>query len=346
MFRLALVAACALLVCAGCAETRLLLVTQYADGDPRVEALSEGICGVFSAEATPYSLTVFNMGTLAHPTEIWRDEMGRAAVVQVRALEPDVVFAAGDDAARYFAQRLAGTATRIVFLDLKGNPADYFSPSPRAAGPVAEPGPQGQAKPKVARNVTGVREDVPVREAFSLIKKLVPQARGVAVLADNSLEADAVIRRIEAEEGLPVRVVSVRRAGTLEEWKAAILDLQDKADALCIAGYRSVLAEPGGREAVAPAELLRITAQENRLPDFTFWEEAVGPEGVLAAVAVPAAAQARQAAGMAARLLYYGEDIADIPIATCAQRKTLVNAQRAGELGLKLRQGLKEVQAE
>ncbi len=317
MARFAPLAACILLVVsAGCAETRLLLVTQYADGDPRVAEIAEGIRDVFTAEVSPYRLTVFNMGTLSHPTDIWRDEIGRAAAVQVHGLKPDIVFAAGDDASRYFAQRLAGAAKQFVFLDVKGDPADYEFTT--------------------AINVTGVREEVPIREAFALMKKLVPQARGVAVLADRSLEADAVIRRIEHERVLELRVVTIRRAATLDEWRAAVRDVQDKADVLCIAGYRSVLAEPNGRQAVRPAELLKITAQENRLPDFSFWEDAVGPEGVLAAVTVPASAQAKLAARLAIAILYYGRDVADVRIVSCPERKTFLSAERAGELGVTL----------
>jgi ABC-type uncharacterized transport system substrate-binding protein len=256
------------------------------------------------------------MGSLSHPTDTWRNEIGRAAQAQVSAVKPDIVFAAGDDAARYFVEPRADMPRKYIFLDLKGDPADY--------------------QLAAASNVTGVREGVPIRETFALMQQLAPQARGVAVLADRSLEADAVVRRIEQEEALALRVLIVQRAATLEEWRAALRNVQDKADVLCIAGYRSILAEPNGLEAVPPADLLRITAQENRLPDFSFWEDAVGPEGVLAAVTVPAAAQGRLAAKLAARILYYRQDIATVRIATCIERKTVVSAERAGHIGLTL----------
>lgn len=302
------------LTCVGCIHKQMLLVTQYPEGSERVAAIADTIESTIKGQSYSCNLVVFNMNTVSHPTEIWREQMGRMAVVRAHSLDPDVVFVAGDDAARYFAQRLAGTRRRFIFLDLKGDPADY-----------------GFTK---SLTVTGVREVLPVKEAVAMMKRLVPSASGVAVLADKSLEGDAVVSQIEKATGLQIPIVAVKRARTLAEWVAAVAELQDKADVLCIASYRSVVTDEKGRNAIAPADLLKMTAEANRLPDFSFWPDAVGADGVMAAVTVPIEAQAEIAAQKAIRVMYFDEDISRVRIAGCKAHATVVSRERASQLGI------------
>ena len=324
MRTIARISACMILasVCAGCMQKHLLLVTQYPEGTQHVSEAVDVIRREFKAENVIVRLDVFNMDTLSHPTPMWRDGRGDMAVVRVNALRPEIVFVAGDDAARYFAQRLVNTpkrsvtSRRLIFLGIKGDPSSYgFSG---------------------ATNVTGVREETPVRETFELMKKLAPSAATVGVLADTSLEGDAVVARIREASDLPLRVTTVKRAGTLAEWTTALKELQNAADVLCIASYGSVVEDPKVRDAIPAADLLSMTTAMNRLPDCAFRKEAVGPKGVLAAVSVPVAAQARLAARMAIRILYYSGKIERTPIATPTDRATSVSPERAAQLGIVL----------
>jgi len=317
MRRIALPAVCSFLALAfvGCAPQAMLLVTQYPDGSPRVAEMEKAIRNEFKGENVPYRFVVHNMNSVAHPGEAWRNALADVTVVHMRALKPGVVLVAGDDAACYFAQRMLGSHYRFVFFDVKGNPADY--------------------QLNASSDITGVKADVPVRKAFALMKELSPSARGVGVLADNSLEGNAVVRKIEETPDLPIRVVAVKRAGNVQEWMDAVRDLQDKADVLCIASYSSVLADPKGNTAVPAAELLRMTSQVNRRPDFSFWKEAVGPEGVMAAVTVPVSEEAAIAARMAIRILYYHSGRGEIPIAPCDKTALVTSAERAAQLGIK-----------
>lgn len=297
----------------GCSTKRLLLVTQYEAGSERVEAIKQSIVNRFKAEGASYRLTIFDMDTLSHPTDTWREEMGHMAVIRVHDHDPDVVFVAGDDAARYFAQRLVNRPWRFIFLDVKGDPADYLF--------------------TVSVNATGVREKVAVEETFDLIRNLVPSARRVAVLADRSLEGNAVVDQIKAVRDSELHVV-IKRAATLAEWLAAVQAVQDEADVLIVASCSSVLLGRNATEAVSRAELLQLTSRLNRLPDFSFWKEAVGPEGVMAAVWVPVAAQADLAGEMAVRMLFYDADISRIRIVSSKKRATAVDLERAKKFGV------------
>ena len=302
-------------VCVGCAQKRVLVVSQYGDENYRVREVIEVFRKTARAENMMANVKYFNMNTISHPTETWRDEMGRMAVVRAHALEPDLIFVVGDEAARYFAQRLVGTTKRFVFLCVRGDPADY--------------------RFTTALNVIGVREEVPVQEAFAMMKELVPTARTAAVLADQGIEGDVVVAQIQKAAGtLPIRVVAVRRAGTVEEWMAAVRDLQDKADVLCIASYDTVIADPEVRNAIPAADLLSMTAEANRLPDFSFWKEAVGPKGVMAALTVPVTAQAEIAAKMAVKILFYRAKIERLRTETCTARDRILSTERAAQLGI------------
>jgi len=316
MKRIALLSMCVLVVAAsaGCLHKRMLLVTGYPDGTPGVAETAAALEGAIRKEQFSVGLDVFNMNATGHPTEIWRDQMARMAVVRTSAMDPAVVFVGGDDAARYYAQRLIDRPVNFIFLGLKGDPADY-----------------GFTK---ALNATGIREQLAVKEAIALMAKLVPLARGVAVLADRSLEGDAVVKQVRAASDTAIPIVDIRQAGTLTEWMAAVNDLQTKADVLCIGSYRSVLPDENSKEAVSPSELLRMTSEANHLPDFSFWPDAVGPHGVLACVSVPLAAQARMAAKMAIRFMYYSVPLHTMPIAACSEKETKISRERATRLGV------------
>jgi len=305
-----------LLLSVGCARKQLFLVTPYGSESPRVQAMERAITLRFRYERIPYDLIIFNMNTRERPTKTWGEEMAKSVEARVKAYDPDVVFVAGDDVAHHFAQRIINKPWRIIFFEVKGNPADYYF--------------------TVSANATGVHEKVAVQETYDLIKQVAPAARRVGVIADKSLEGKAVVKQILAVQDTVLQVTEVIEAGTLVEWLAGVRKLQDNADALIVASYGSVLRKEGDRFAVPPAELLQMTSQANRLPDFSFWEEAVGSDGVMAAVTVPISAQADLAGEMGVRSLAYGTDIFNIRIASPRERARIVDARRAGALGVKV----------
>ena len=300
----------------GCARKAMVLVTQYGPNDPRVAEMESAIRKQMAAENAPIAFKTVNMDIVGQPNQVWIEQQGYLAVSIVDAWKADIVMIAGDETARYFAMNMIGKPFKMIYFDLVANPESYkLTSSGQAAGVVA---------------------DVPVREAFAAMKEFVPNAQGVAVLADNSLEGDAIVAKINEMKDLAVPVVLVKRAGTLPEWMAAVKEIQGKADLLCIASYSMVLPDKESLASVPGADLLRMTAAINRLPDFSFWKEAVGPNGVMAALVVPVGVQAAQATRMAADLLYYNSNIASMQPVLCSARLLLVNADRAAAVGVAL----------
>jgi ABC-type uncharacterized transport system substrate-binding protein len=311
-------AAGAMLACSlvGCAPKSLLLVTQYPDDSPRVAEAVASIRAKMGGENTPFNLTVCNTNMVGQESEIWRAGMSRVAVANMHAADPCIVFVMGDLAAREFAPKAVELSKKVIFFDIMGAPAAYKLTDPAQA--------------------TGITAPAPVADLFALMKQVVPSARGAAVLADKSIEGDAIIAQIDQARDLPIKVVQVKRAGTMDEWMTAVKDVQDQADVLVIASYSEVLKHANGSATVPAPEILLTTSRANKLPDFSFSKEAVGANGVLGAVTVPISTQARMAARVAAMVLYYGEDFRDEPIKACDDRATITNADRAMQLGIRL----------
>jgi ABC-type uncharacterized transport system substrate-binding protein len=318
MKRTTSLAAAALLACSlvGCAPKSLLLVTQYPDDSPRVAEAVAAIRARMGGENTPFHLMVYNANLVGRESEAWRTDMVRVAMANVHAAEPCIVFAQGDLVARDFVPKAVELSNKVIFFDVVGDPGAY--------------------KPTDSDLVTGISAPAPVAELFALMKQIVPSARTAAVLADESIVGEAVVAQIERASNLPIRVVQVKRAGTMDEWMAAVKDIQGQADVLVIGSYMEVRKDASAPATVPVPEILLATSQANRLPDFSFWKDAVGANGVLGAVTVPISTQARQAARVAAMVLYYGEDFRDEPIRACEDRATITNADRAMQLGVKL----------
>jgi ABC-type uncharacterized transport system substrate-binding protein len=318
MKRIAPFAAAALLTCSfvGCAPKSLLLVTQYPDDSPRVAEAVASIRARMGGENVPFALTVCNANLVGQTSEVWRGDMLRLAVANMHASEPAMVFVQGDLAARDFVPKATELSRRVIFFDVVGDPAAY--------------------KLTDSIMVTGISAPAPVAELFALMKQIVPSARSAAVLADKSIVGDAVVAQIQQAQGLPIQVTQVKRAGTMDEWMTAVKDIQGQADVLVIASYWEVLKDARGRATAPAPEILLATSRANKLPDFSFWKEAVGPNGVLGAVTVPVSTQARLAARAASMVMYYGEDFRDEPILACPDRATITNADRAMQLGVRL----------
>jgi ABC-type uncharacterized transport system substrate-binding protein len=311
-------AAATLLACsfAGCAPKSLLLVTQYSDDSPRTAEAISAIRSRMGGENVPYALTVYNTNMVGQQSEIWRTEMSRVAIANLHASNPAMVFVQGDLVAREFAPKAIELSKRVIFFDVIGDPAAYKLTDPAQA--------------------TGITAPAPVAELFALMKQVVPSARSAAVLADKSLTGDAVVAQIEQAGDLPIKVAMVKRAGTMDEWMTAVKDIQGQADVLVIASYSEVLKDATGSATVPVSEILLATSRANKLPDFSFWKDAVGANGVLGAVTVPIGTQARRAARIASMVMYYGEDFRDEPIRACEDRATITNADRAMQLGVRL----------
>ncbi len=315
------------LVCAGCAHKKVLLLTDYTPGSPRAVEAHKTVDRELAASNVPYALHTVNLDLNARPNAIWREERGNTALVRIKAIQPDLVMIAGDEALKALANRIEGSFQKTVFFDVRSEqPATKLIASGYGAGVV---------------------ENAAVVEALTIMKSLRPELRGVAILSDRSAAGDAIVGAFTAARNLPLPVVDIRRVNTQSEWMKAVEALQSQAGvALCVASCSGVLSDANDGTGVPAHEVLRMTAAASRLPDFSFTGEYVGAEGVMMAVYVPLKEQAAAAGLMANRILFHFGSIQAAGVQRTGKTSVWVNRDRATALGIKLPANLIELRAE
>lgn len=303
--------------CAGCAHKKVLMLTEYPPNSPRAVEVQKAVDREIGVDNVAYALKVVNLDLLARPSAEWREDRGTSAVVQVNAMQPDVVMIAGDEALKALAKRLDGRFIKVIFLDVRSE--------------------QPAQKLLAAGYGAGVVEDTNVVEALRIMKGLRPDLRGVAILSDKSAEGDAVIGAFTTAKNLPLPVVDVRRAANLAEWMKAVSDLQAQPSiALCVASCSSLTSANNDGTAVSQQEVLKTTAATNRLPDFSFHHDYVGAEGVMLSVYVPVKDQAAAAGTMVHNILFRFGSIQGAGVQRIRDVSVMVNRDRATALGIKL----------
>lgn len=230
--------------------------------------------------------------------------------------KPDLVYTNDDLAQSEFAVRYLDTATPFVYSGVNKEPRDY-----------------GFDK---ARNVTGVLEREHFAGSLSLLREVVgrlPAKLRIALVFDDDPTWDGVAARIRHDLARrdDVEVVEWLRPRTLEEFKARMLALQTRVDAVGLLGiFRFARAD--GRFADYE-EVLRWTAEHSRLPDFSFWDTRV-ERGTLCAMTVDGVAQGRLAGRMARRILVDKVPPASIAPEPTATGRPMISLARARQLGL------------
>ena len=103
------------------------------------------------------------------------------------------------------------------------------------------------------------------------------------------------------------------------------------ASALAVLGVFSLKDEAG--ENVPFEEVLRWTAENSELPDFSFWNSRV-PHGTLCAVAVSGYAQGHAAGEYARAILVDGRSPGSLPMIPTRKGNPVISLPRARSLGI------------
>lgn len=277
--------------------------------DDQLHGFKEGL-GDLSAE-----FKVFQMDTKRHSDEAWKRKVGFEARKLAQDWKPDLLYTSDDNAQEYVARPYVGTAMPIVFSAVNAAPEDY--------GFVSSP------------NVTGVLEQEHAIQTIRLLRKIVPGAKRLAVIIDDGRTWPGVLARMKAglKEIPEVEVVSWDRIRTFAEYRRKIMDYQDKVDALGLLGVFTFKDEQGAN--VPYETVLRWTAENSALPDFSFWRDRV-ELGTLCSVTVWGYEQGRLAGRMAREILTGQKTPSEIPMTRTARGVPVVSLARARRLGIKV----------
>ena len=293
-----------------CAETeeadkRVLLIFSYHAEYPWVIEETRGAEDIL--KENPVEIERFYLDTKRKTSAEWKEQVAADAVNKINDFKPDVVVVFDDNACELVAKRYIGKTLPIVFGGMNGEPEDYGFP---------------------ANNITGVIERPQLEETISLLKHLIPDARRVAIVTDNSPTSQAFIARARRTT-LPIEVSEFYSTDDFDAWKAKVIELQSKVDAIGLALYHTLKEKDG--EVSLPAEhVLEWTLKNSQLPEFAVFEFTVN-EGALCGVTLSGYEQGKAAAEIAVKILD-GQKPADIPIQSQEEGKPVVNEERAKEL--------------
>lgn len=244
----------------------------------------------------------------------------RQAAELMDSWKPDLVYTNDDIAQSEFTVKYLNTKTPIVYSGVNKEPQAY-----------------GFDK---ASNVTGVLEREHFLGSLNLLREIRPREKlRIALVIDDDPTWVGVSARIRDDllKRPDITVVEWIQPKTLDEYKARILALQDKVDAIGLLGiFRFTKAD--GKFADYE-EVQRWNVENSRVPDFSFWDTRV-ERGTLCAMTVDGVEQGRLAGRMARRILV--DKVAPSVIAPqpTAKGRPMISLARARQLGLPLNASL------
>lgn len=198
---------------------------------------------------------------------------------------------------------------------------------PIVLGAVTDPEGSGLVKSNEAPggNITGVSDLTPIKEQFSLIKEILPEAQTIGILysssEDNSIvQADQAIE-IAEEMGLDTQVMTVSSTNDVAQVAST---LAAQVDAIWV---------PTDNTIASAMNTLVSAADSNLIPVFPAVDTMV-EEGGLATVGLDQYELGRLTGEMVVAILNGDADPSTTPIRYLDQGDIIINEEKAEQLGL------------
>jgi len=262
---------------------------------------------------------VFQMDTKRKSSEEWKQKAGKEARELIESWKPDLVYTNDDNAQKYVAKYFINSDIPFVFSGVNADPQKY--------GFVG------------SRNNTGVLEQEHFVESVQLLSEIVPNVHKIAVIFDEGPTWPGVMKRMKAnlDKLSGIEFISWETIKTFKQFKHRMKELQTKADAVALLGIFAFTDETGDN--VPYTEVLRWTAENSRLPDFSFWKDRIS-YGTLCTVTVSGYEQGLAAGKMAREILVDGKSPSDYPMKPTVKGEPVISLARANRLGIKIKSGI------
>lgn len=240
-------------------------------------------------------------------------------ILEIEAFKPHLILLSDNPAIQQIGRTLVDGPTPVVYWGLNGLPMLYG-----LVNSIEHPG----------RNVTGVWQTGKHSEALRLLKKLKPDAKTFAVLADRSTSALINIKQIRALDqtnALPMRLKSVVQTHVLEDFKQQALTMADQVDAFYILSHAGLLDQ---NKNVVDNRAVADWYFKNISKPSVSNEGYIALQGMLAAIDDSGYEQAQIAAEMIDAILNRGISPSILRIRDFKSPRTFVNTQRARQLNI------------
>ena len=263
---------------------------------------------------------VFQMDTKRKSTEEWKEKIGKKARDLIDTWKPDLVYTNDDNAQKYVARYYVNKDIPFVFSGVNRSPEDY--------GFVG------------SKNMAGVLEQEHFVETVKLLKEIAPHVKKIAVIVDDGPTWEGVLRRMKekAPNQLPdVEFISWDVIKTFEEYKHKIKEYHDRCDAIALLGIFTYKDKNGNN--VPYKEVLKWTAENSSLPDFSFWKDRIS-YGTLCTVTVSGYNQGLAAGKIARGILTEGKSPSSYEFKPTVKGEPVISLARADRLGIKIKSGV------
>ncbi|HZW23889.1 MAG TPA: ABC transporter substrate binding protein [Gallionella sp.] len=232
-------------------QPRVLVIHSYDPDYAWTRDVDTGLHRVFDSNLH-HKVQWHYMNTKKHPDAEFKRRAGMLATREIERFRPDVIIAVDDDAQKYAVKEYAkDPKVRIVFGGLNGSAVPYNY--------------------HLSKNATGIYERKPLGSLLSMLSEVrdgagMPLGKRIVHIGDRSDSVMEDSKAIESMDWTPFRLVASMHAGTLDEWKRAVLEASEKGDLILISNYQNVLRQDGKDGFVPPAELMEWTEANSRIP--------------------------------------------------------------------------------
>ncbi len=263
----------------------------------------------------PVEYEVMEMDTKRRSTPQAIEDSAGAAQAMIEAWQPDLLYTNDDHAQQHVASRYAGDELPIVFSGVNAEPANY--------------GFTGD------NNVTGIREVEHSLQTIRLLQGIVPDVSKIALIVDEGPTWPGTVERVRQNlaSAPDIELMAVHTISTFEEYKHVVEHYQGKIDALGILGVFTFTDAYGDK--VAYEDVLRWTAENSMIPDFSFWGDRI-ELGTLVAMRVSGYEQGLAAGRQARAILLDGKHPSELPMEATMRGDPTISLARARALGLKV----------
>jgi len=236
------------------------------------------------------------------------------ARVRVLNSSAKVVACMGDAAITELAGKLSDASTVFVVGGLQTNPAQY-----------------GLAR---SGRVVGVWSPPSVEEAMLLVKSAWPQAARMGVLADGGPLSWPVLAQLRNRKDWPMTVVAVKTINGKDAWVTEAMSMQNSVDVILCVGMTALKDSLGNVCGVE--EVAKATAAAVKIPTVAFQREAVMCDGLMLAVAPPAAETGRIMGEFTVKVLTSRVDEIDPKFVQTKSSDIYVNAALADRINIRI----------
>lgn len=257
---------------------------------------------------------VFEMDTKRRSSDAWKERVGREARDLIDAWKPDLVYTNDDYAQQYVTRHYLNREIPFVFSGVNADPEDYHFVG--------------------SRNVTGVLEQEHFVETVRFLRQLVPGISRIAVIVDDDPTWTGVVRRMQQKLALDLPDIEIAHwdvVDTYSDYRQKIRRYQDTVDAVGLLGIHAFKDHEGNN--VPWQTVLRWTAENSILPDFSFWKDRVR-YGTLCVVYVSGYQQGLAAGRIARGILADGKKPSDFPMVPTVKGQPIMSLARARQLGI------------